>query len=185
MSAEYAWLGLAAADESGAKIDNTYRVFTMPAYASIVKRPDGISTSNNTIVTSNLLDQLVVGISFFGTGAKERSNQFLSVFTPLAGSTVTNSQDQSLTDAEKAALHTHPAVIAQGATQADARTAIGAGTSSLVIGTGAGDAKAGNYQPTAANISDSTTTGRALLTTVDAATARTSLGLVAVAYSLT
>ena len=113
--------------------------------------------------------------------------------------------DNYVTDAEKAALHAHsnkaaldlvsgtntgdqtlptwstiagkPAVVAAGATQADARTAIGAGTSSLVIGTGAGDAKAGNYQPTAANISDSTTTGRALLTAVDAAAARTSLGL--------
>lgn len=55
--------------------------------------------------------------------------------------------DNYVTDAEKSALHTHPAVIAQGVTQADARAAIGAGTSSLVIGTGAGDAKAGNYAP--------------------------------------
>jgi hypothetical protein len=70
-----------------------------------------------------------------------------------------------------------PAVVAAGATQAAARTAIGAGTSSLVVGTGAGDAKAGNYQPTAANVSDSTTTGRALLTAADAAAARTALGL--------
>ena len=60
---------------------------------------------------------------------------------------------------------------------ADARTAIGAGTSNLVVGTGAGDAKAGNYQPTAANVSDSTATGRALLTAADAAAARTTLGL--------
>ena len=37
------------------------------------------------------------------------------------------SDDNYVTDAEKLALHTHPAVIAQGATQADARTAIGAG----------------------------------------------------------
>lgn len=113
--------------------------------------------------------------------------------------------DNYVTDAEKSALHAHgnkaaldlvsgtntgdqtlptwttiagkPAVVAEGATQADARTAIGAGTSSLVIGTGAGDAKAGNYQPTAANVSDSTTTGRALLTAADAAAARTTLGL--------
>lgn len=39
--------------------------------------------------------------------------------------------DNYLTDTEKAQLHTHPAVIAQGATQADARAAIGAGTSSF------------------------------------------------------
>lgn len=58
---------------------------------------------------------------------------------------------------------------------AAARTAIGAGTSSLAIGTTASTAKAGNYQPTAANISDSTTTGRAVLTAASAAAARTAL----------
>ena len=44
------------------------------------------------------------------------------------------------------------------------------------MGTGAGDAKAGNYQPTAANISDSTATGRAVVTATDAAAARTAIG---------
>lgn len=39
--------------------------------------------------------------------------------------------DNYVTDAEKAALHTHPAVIAQGATAAAARAAIGAGTSNF------------------------------------------------------
>jgi hypothetical protein len=100
------------------------------------------------------------------------SHTHTGVYAPALGA-----DDNYVTDAEKAALHTHPAVIAQGATQADARTAIGAGTSSIVVGTGAGDAKAGNYQPTAANVSDSTTTGRALLTAADAAAARTALGL--------
>jgi hypothetical protein len=40
-----------------------------------------------------------------------------------------------------------PAVIAAGATQAAARTAIGAGTSSLAIGTTSVTAKAGDYAP--------------------------------------
>lgn len=57
-----------------------------------------------------------------------------------------------------------------------ARTAIGAGTSSLAIGTTGTTAKAGDYQPTAANISDSTATGRSVLTAVDAAAARTAIG---------
>lgn len=60
--------------------------------------------------------------------------------------------------------------------QAQARSNIGAGTSSLVVGTGAGDAKAGNYQPTSANISDSTAVGRSVLTAVDASAARTAIG---------
>lgn len=70
-----------------------------------------------------------------------------------------------------------PAVIAAGADQAAARSAIGAGTSSLTIGTSSSTAKAGDYQPTAANISDSTATGRSLLTAVDAGAAKTALSL--------
>lgn len=75
----------------------------------------------------------------------------------------------------------------------EARTAIGAGTSNLTLGTTASTAlagntpllaigttattaKAGNYQPTAANISDSTAIGRSVLTAVDAAAARTAIG---------
>jgi hypothetical protein len=46
----------------------------------------------------------------------------------------------------------------------------------LVIGTTSTTAKAGNYQPTAANISDSTTVGRAVLTAVDGPAARTAIG---------
>jgi hypothetical protein len=59
---------------------------------------------------------------------------------------------------------------------AAARTAIGAGTSSLAIGTTSTTAKAGDYQPTAANISDSTTVGRAVLTAATTAAARTATG---------
>ena len=47
-----------------------------------------------------------------------------------------------------------PAVIAAGATDAAARAAIGAGTSNLVVGTGASDAKAGDYVPAWSEVSD-------------------------------
>lgn len=57
------------------------------------------------------------------------------------------------------------------------RTAIGAGTSNLTIGTTGGTAKAGDYQPSAANISDSTTVGRAVLTAASAGAARTALSV--------
>lgn len=115
-----------------------------------------------------------------------------------------------------------PAVVAEGATQADARTAIGAGTSDLAIGTTGTTAAAGNraatetaigmvelattaeattgtdttravtpaglkavadtkaatsHTHTASQVSDSTATGRSLLTATDAAAARTALGL--------
>lgn len=45
-----------------------------------------------------------------------------------------------------------------------------------VVGTTATTAKAGNYQPTAANISDATAVGRSVLTAADAAAARTAIG---------
>jgi hypothetical protein len=61
------------------------------------------------------------------------SHTHTGVYAPALGA-----DDNYVTDAEKAALHTHPAVIAQGATQAAARTAIGAGTSSHRRGHGRG-----------------------------------------------
>lgn len=66
--------------------------------------------------------------------------------------------------------------VLTAADEAAARTAIGAGTSNLAVGTGAADAKAGNYQPAAADISDATTVGQNVLTAADAAAARTAIG---------
>ncbi|MBI6183450.1 hypothetical protein JEQ07_24025 [Serratia proteamaculans] len=67
--------------------------------------------------------------------------------------------------------------LIDSANAAAARTAIGAGTSSLAIGTTSVTAKAGNYQPTAANISDATPFGRQLLQAADAGAVKTLLGL--------
>ena len=65
--------------------------------------------------------------------------------------------------------------LIRAADAAAARSAIGAGTSNLAIGTTSSTAKAGDYQPTAANISDATTIGKALLTAAAASNARTTL----------
>lgn len=59
---------------------------------------------------------------------------------------------------------------------AAARSAIGAGTSNLAVGTTATDAKAGNWVPASTDISDSTTLGRTLITIADAASARAAIG---------
>lgn len=65
--------------------------------------------------------------------------------------------------------------VLTAADAATARTAIGAGTSDLALGTTGSTAKAGNYQPAAANISDSTAIGRTVLTAADAAAVRTAI----------
>lgn len=76
-----------------------------------------------------------------------------------------------------ATLEDKPAIIAAGADQVSARSAIGAGTSNLVIGTTGSTAKAGDYQPASTNISDSTAIGRTLLTASDANQARVALNV--------
>ena len=66
-----------------------------------------------------------------------------------------------------------PAVIAAGADADAARTAIGAGTSNLVIGTTATTAKAGNYVPTWAEV---TSKPAVIAAGANAAAARTAIG---------
>ena len=70
-----------------------------------------------------------------------------------------------------------PAVIGAGATQADARTAIGAGTSNLAIGATASTAKAGNYAPpnAAAAVRGLVLQGAAVTNATDEASAVTQL----------
>ena len=189
-----------------------------------------------------------------GLGDDDHAQYALADGTRGAFAAPLGADDNYVTDAEKAALHGHsnkaaldlvsgentgdqvlptwstisgkPAVVAQGATQADARAAIGAGTSNLTIGTTGTTAAAGNraatetatgmvelattteattgtdtvravtpagvkavadtkanvsHTHTASQVSDSTATGRALVTATDAAAARGTLGLATVA----
>ena len=66
-----------------------------------------------------------------GLGDDDHSLYALADGTRGAFAAPLGPDDNYVSDAEKAALHSHPAVIAQGATAAAARTAIGAGTSSF------------------------------------------------------
>jgi hypothetical protein len=75
-----------------------------------------------------------------------------------------------------AAISDKPAVIAEGATQAAARAAIGAGTSNLTLGTTGSTAKPGNYQPAVADIAGSGAAGQAVLAATTQAAARTAIG---------
>lgn len=66
--------------------------------------------------------------------------------------------------------------ILKGTDAAAVRTAIGAGTSNLTIGTTGTTAKAGDYKPAAVDISDASAVGRQVLTATDATAARTAIG---------
>lgn len=90
---------------------------------------------------------------------------------PVTGGVGGTTTVEGLTDAT-----TVGKAVVKAATQADARTAIGAGTSSLALGTTSSTAKAGDYQPTAENISNATTVGRNVLKAATAADARTAIG---------
>lgn len=67
--------------------------------------------------------------------------------------------------------------LIKAADEAKAREAIGAGTSTLAIGVTSSTAKAGDYQPTAANISDAGDFGRQLLQAATQTDAKTLLGI--------
>lgn len=118
--------------------------------------------------------------------------------TQIASDTITAAviQDGSITEAlldpavqiklntpagapDWSAVTNKPIVIAAGADQATARTAIGAGTSNLALaGTGvATTAAKSDHTQTASTISDSTTIGRVILTAADATAVKTSLSL--------
>lgn len=99
-----------------------------------------------------------------------------ATFPPTIGTTATTAMAGNTPippTATWANLSGKPAVIAEGATQAAARTAIGAGTSNLALGTTASTAKAGNYHPTWAQV-----TGKPAVigAGADAAAARTAIG---------
>lgn len=98
-----------------------------------------------------------------------------------------DSSDSRLSDARTPTAHQHPAAdisdstsvgrsVVTAANAAAARTAIGAGTSSLAVGTAATDAKAGNWKPAAADITDASTVTRSLITATSATAARAAIG---------
>lgn len=72
-----------------------------------------------------------------------------------------------------------PAVIAAGDTQAEARAAIGAGTSNLAIGTTSTAAMRGDWRPAPADIVGSGATGRAVVASATAGDARAAIGAAA------
>jgi hypothetical protein len=168
--------GIASTAVSGGHLLITY---TDGAVVDVgnVAGPPGSGTS---MVSTGITDSTVVGrqVLTAATAAAARSAIGAGTSSVAVGPAATDAKAgnwvPASTDISDATATGRSVLTA--ATAAAARTAIGAGTSSLAVGTAATDAKAGNYQPTAANITDATATGRSVLTAVDAATARGVLG---------
>lgn len=135
-------------------------------YLLQIHAPDG--TLKENVVTSDAIADNAVSAAAIQDGSITEAQLDTAVQTKLnnAGSA-----------ADWDTLANKPAVIAAGADQAAARSAIGAGTSNLAIGTTSVTAKAGDYQPSASDISDSTATGRALLTAANTDDAKGALSL--------
>lgn len=122
------------------------------------------------ITTASITDATATGISVL-TGDAAAGRTALGAASTASVSAVS----ASVSALNWSSLPGKPNVFAAGADAAAARSAIGAGTSSLVLGTGAGDAKAGNWAPSAASISDATAPGRNMLTAATVTAQRTLL----------
>lgn len=134
-------------------------------------------TVNGT--TSGTYDDFITAVStvLFKSGGTDPSSDGVQSITG-GGVDNTDPKNPVITQPDWDTLEGKPTVIGAGATQAAARTAIGAGTSNLVIGTTAGTAMAGDTaipaQATWSNIS-----GKPAFVAegADATAARAALGL--------
>lgn len=121
-----------------------------------------------------LADAVNDGFYPVGRGETGPGNTFFMVLAK--GGDTGGGGTGSVTSAQITDASTVGKNVLTAADAAAARLAIGAGTSNLAIGTTSTTAKAGDYQPAAANISDATTVGRSVLTAADQAAARAAIG---------
>lgn len=117
---------------------------------------------------ANDINATVGDMSLLDTTATDLVNAINEVLTAVGSGGAIDAD--SISDAS-----TVGKALIRAANAAAARTAIGAGTSSLVIGTGGGDAKAGDYQPTWSQVSSKPAV---IAAGADAAAARTAIGAV-------
>ena len=119
------------------------------------------AVSSTALRTTGTIGPLTEGQTYnladvYVPGAPLTPDQAAALAARVTALEATNTGDQVLPT--WSTISGKPAVVAEGATQADARTAIGAGTSSLVLGTTAGTAKAGDYAPAWGEVTSKPTT---------------------------
>ena len=116
-----------------------------------------------------------------GDIATHAVSEFDAAGAAAAAQAASQPLDSDLTAIAALATTTFGRSLLTVADAAATRALTGAGTSNLALGTTSATAKAGDYQPTAANISDASTIGRTILTAATAAAVRTAIGLATVA----
>lgn len=135
---------------------------------------DGVTDTDTTWSSSKITTSLNNAINSIVNGAPAALDTLSEIATLLQAND--NEIDTLVTGLNNRVRHDTNAQGLNGTQQQNARTNIGAGTSSLAIGTTAGTAKEGNWNPTADNITDATPTGRNVLRAASASAARTSIG---------
>lgn len=130
---------------------------------------DSITIASTAVLPTR---QVIAGTGLSG-GGDLSADRTLAVTYGTTASTAAQGNDSRLSDARTPLAHTHPASaisdsttvgrsVLTAADAADARSAIGAGTSNLAIGTTSATAKAGDYSPPAAT--DGATAGTVVRT---------------------
>lgn len=133
-----------------------------------------ISADGLVRLSMQLADAVVDGFSPHGDIITLPSGDYVMVLVKGGDSGGGGTGD--ITSAQITDASTVGKSVLTAASAAAARTAIGAGTSNLALGTTSTTAKAGDWKPAAADISDASTVGRSVLSAADAAAARSAIG---------
>lgn len=117
-------------------------------YLSQTHKPDG-ALKDNSVTANTLAPNSVTNSAIASDAVNAASIADGSITETLLDGSV---QTKLNATGDWNTLSNKPTVIAAGADQAAARTAIGAGTSNLAIGTSGTTAKAGDYTPTKSDV---------------------------------
>jgi hypothetical protein len=118
-----------------------------------------------------------------GTAATQASSAFDTAGAAAAAQAASQPVDSDLTAIAALTTTDYGRSLLTAADAAAARVLLGAGTSSLAIGTSSSTAKAGDYQPASTNISDASTIGKTILTAANAAAVLSAIAAAAAVHT--
>jgi hypothetical protein len=179
---------LTAADAAGVRTAISAGTYSKPGtgipladFATSIQTSLGKADSALQVVASNLIsDASTIGKSILTAADAAAVRSAIGAGTSNVTIGTTTGTALAGTYAPSSTSITDSTSVGRGlltaATADAARAVIGAGTSSLALGTTASTALAGNYVPSSDAISDATPIGKALLTATNAESARSIIG---------